>query len=77
MYWKGQHAVNINAMSQRQKGKRNGKRKQNGTGKESTDKSNDQKNKNKVWLFLKRYIQNCRKNESTYQEIKTKRKDKR
>jgi hypothetical protein len=25
--------------------KRNGKRKQNGTGKESTDKSNDQKNK--------------------------------
>lgn len=25
MYWKGQHAVNINAMSQRQKGKRNGK----------------------------------------------------
>jgi hypothetical protein len=45
MYWKGQHAVNINAMSQRQKGKRNGERKQNGTGKESTGKSNDQKNK--------------------------------
>ena len=36
MYWKGQHAVNINAMSQRQKGKRNGKRKQNRTGKENT-----------------------------------------
>lgn len=34
--------------------KRNGKRKQNGTGKESTDKSNDQKIKNKVWLFLKK-----------------------
>lgn len=36
------------------------------------------KAKNKVWLFLKKNIcKTAGKNESTYQEIKTKRKDKR
>ena len=34
--------------------------------------------KNKIWLFLKKiYAKLTGKNESTYQEIKTKRKDKR
>ena len=35
------------------------------------------KAKNKVWLFLKKICKTAGKNESTYQEIKTKRKDKR
>lgn len=77
MYWKGQHAVNINAMSQRQKGKRNGERKQNGTGKENTGKSNDQKNKKQDMVVFKKDIyKTAGKDESTYPEIKTKRKDK-
>ena len=73
---KGQHAVNINAMSQRQKGKEMEKRKQNGTGKESTDKSNDQKKKIRSGCFKKDIYKTAGKDESTYPEIKTKRKDK-
>ena len=79
MYWKGQHAVNINAMSQRQKGKE--MEKENKMGQEKKVqvqvKVMIKKIKNKVWLFLKKDIyKTAGKDESTYPEIKTKRKDK-
>ena len=57
--------------------KRNGERKQNGTGKENTGKSNDQKNKKQgMVVFEKDICKTAGKDESTYPEIKTKRKDK-
>ena len=54
MYWKGQHAVNINAMSQRQKGKEMEKENKMGQEKKVQIKVMIKKIKNKVWLFLKK-----------------------
>lgn len=77
MYWKGQHAVNINAMSQRQKGKEMEKENKMGQEKKVQIKVMIKKIKNKVWLFFKKDIyKTAGKDESTYPEIKTKRKDK-
>ena len=52
MYWKGQHAVNINAMSQRQKGKEMEKENKMGQEKKVQIKVMIKIIKNKVWLFL-------------------------
>ena len=65
MYWKSQYTVVVNATSQWQKGK------------ENTGKSNDQKNKKQgMVVFEKDICKTAGKDESTYPEIKTKRKDK-
>ena len=54
MYWKGQHAVNINAMPQRQKGKEMEKENKTVQEKKVQIKVMIKKIKNKVWLFLKK-----------------------